>query len=70
MKTFVTFGYDHWHEINGKVFDKDCVAIVNGDRDKVFEIFGDQFCFEYEEQYWIDDDMRYFPRGYIEVTEN
>jgi hypothetical protein len=68
MKTFVTFGQSHVHDINGKTFDKDCVAVVEGDRDRVFEIFGDDFCFEYPEQFWDDSKMKtYFPRGYIEV---
>lgn len=67
MKTFVTFGADHLHKINDEIFDKDCVAVVNGDRDTVFEIFGPKFCFEYPEQYWDESKMRYFPRGYIHV---
>jgi len=67
MKTYVTFGHGHFHEVNGKVFDKDCVAVVEGDRERVFELFGPKFCFEYPEQYWEDDKMIYFPRGYIEV---
>jgi len=40
MKTFVTFGQVHKHEIDDKLFDKDCVAIVDGDRERVFELFG------------------------------
>lgn len=67
MKTFVTFGYNHRHEINGQIFDKDCIAIVNGDRNKVFEVFGPKFCFEYPEKYWEEKDMKLFPRGFIEV---
>ena len=67
MKTFVTFGQGHFHEINGTIFDKDCVAIVNGNRDKVFELFGPEFCFEYDEPNWDESIMRYFPRGYIKV---
>lgn len=47
MKTYVTFGQSHRHIINGKVFNKDCVAVVNGDRKKVFETFGTKFCWEY-----------------------
>ena len=35
MKTYVTFGQDHIHRVNGQLLDKDCVAIVNGDRNKV-----------------------------------
>ena len=67
MKTFVTFGQEHIHHINGKTFDKDCVAIVEGDRAKVFEIFAGKFCFEYPEDRWNDSSMKYYPRGYIEV---
>jgi hypothetical protein len=68
MKTFVTFGQSHVHSIDDKTFDKDCVAVVNGDRDKVFEIFGPKFCFEYPEDFWDESKMmKYFPRGYIEV---
>ena len=74
MKTYVTFGQVHVHHINGQVFDKDCIAVVDGDRDKVFEIFGTAFCFEYLENVWfgtgMDDKMAYFPRGYIHVQES
>ena len=69
MKTYVTFGFDHRHEIDGKIFDKDCVAVVNGDRNTVFELFGPKFCFEYPEQYWDDSKTeRFFPRGYVNVN--
>jgi len=67
MKTFVTFGQVHKHEIDDKIFDKDCVAIVDGDRERVFELFGPHFCFEYPEEHWDDSKMDFFPRGYIEV---
>lgn len=67
MKTFVTFGQEHIHILDGVVYDKDCVAVVNGDRERVFELFGPKFCFEYPEEYWNDSKMEYFPRGYIEV---
>lgn len=67
MKTYVTFGQVHSHEINGKLFDKDCVAIVNGNRDTVFEIFGRYFCFEYTEEEFDFNSMHYFPRGFINV---
>ena len=67
MKTYVTFGQDHTHRVNGKTFDKDCVAVVDGNREKVFELFGPKFCFEYPEEHWDEKKMKYFPRGYIEV---
>ena len=69
MKTFVTFGQEHVHILDGVVYDKDCVAVVNGDRERVFELFGPKFCFEYPEEYWNDSKMDYFPRGYIEVDK-
>lgn len=67
MKTYVTFGQEHVHRVNGKTLDKDCVAVVNGNREKVFELFGQKFCFEYPEDLWDKEKMKYFPRGYVEV---
>lgn len=72
MKTFVTFGQDHIHQIGDKIFNRDCVAIIEGpsaeeNREKAFEIFGPKFCFEYPEEFWSEDKMKFFPRGYIEV---
>lgn len=67
MKTYVTFGQVHRHVINGVVFDRDCVAVVNGDRAKVFELFGVKWCFLYAEGNFDVLKMHYFPRGLIEV---
>ena len=69
MKTYVTFGQDHIHNIKGKRFDFNCVAVVNGDREKVFEIFGPKFCFEYPEALWDETLIRFYPSGYIEVED-
>lgn len=70
MKTYVTFGQDHTHNIKGKIIDKDCVAVIECDnpadgRQKAFDLFGNKFCFEYPESQWTDAKMTYFPRGYI-----
>ena len=75
MKTYVTFGFDHRHEINGFVFDKDCVAMVEGmdaedARRNVFEIFGPKFCMEYPEGHFKPESMKYFPRGIFDVEGN
>ena len=67
MKTLVTFGQNHLHRIDDITFDADCVALVNGDREKVFEIFGEKWCFEYSEKEFDMDNLTYFPRGIIEV---
>lgn len=72
MRTYITFGQSHTHSINGKTLDKDCVAVISGpsaaeNRQKAFELFGNKFCFEYPEEYWDEDKLKYFKRGYIEV---
>ena len=72
MKTYVTFGQTHTHSINGRTFDKDCVAVIESNsasegRKKAFDTFGPKFCFEYSEDEFDFDSMRYFPRGLIEV---
>lgn len=73
MKTYITFGQSHVHAVNGKTFDKDCVAAIESNseeegREKAFEYFGDKFCFSYfgktpDMRYFL----RYFHRGVIEV---
>ena len=72
MKTYITFGFDHTHSINGKTFDKDCVAVINDvgpeeGRARAFELFGPKFCIEYHDSYSKLPNMDYFPRGYIDV---
>lgn len=71
MKTYVTFGQDHIHNVNGKIFDKDCVAAIECNnaaegRKRAFELFGAKFCFEYPEEHF-NLNMKYFPRGIIEA---
>lgn len=73
MKTYVTFGQDHVHYINGKTFDRDCVAVIDcateaEGRARAFELFGDQFCFEYPDYLFNMESMQYFPRGFINVN--
>ncbi len=73
MKTYVTFGSDHTHSVAGKTLDKDCVAVINSSnaeegRKLAFDMFGSKFCFEYSEDYFDFDSMKYFPRGLIEVN--
>lgn len=69
MTTYVTFGQVHTHSINGRTFDKDCVAVIPSEsreegQKRAFEYFGDKFCFEYFNQM---PNMKYFPRGLISV---
>ena len=48
MKVCITFGQIHVHSVNGKTFDKDCVAVIECEdytdgRNKAFEYFDDKF---------------------------
>ena len=70
MTTYVTFGQAHTHSINGKTFDKDCVAVIESEsakagRNDAFDLFGGKFCFEYFNK---RPNMEYFPRGLIKVA--
>jgi hypothetical protein len=69
MKQYVTFGQNHRHEINGKVFDRNCVATYDAPdmdegRKMAFDLFGRKFCFHYSDE---EPNMSYFPRGFVEV---
>lgn len=72
MKTYVTFGSNHFHKIGDQIFDGNCVAAIECDsppegREKAFALFGPKFSFEYPEDRFNWDSMKYFPRGIIEV---
>lgn len=71
MKWYITFGQIHVHRVNGKTFDADCVAVINGETpeqcDKMaFELFDGKF---HEHSNRIPP-MEYYPRGLIEVNPN
>lgn len=73
MKLYVSMGQVHRHEINGKVIDKDSIAVINctdyaDGRRIAFELFGDKFCFTYSEEQLSEKCMCHFPRGKIEVN--
>lgn len=69
----ITFGQEHLHRVNGKVIDKDCVVSITAinmleARTKAFELFGDKWCFCYEEGDFIyKGSIKYFPRGVIKL---
>ena len=72
-KTYVTFGQSHIHKWGDKIFDKDCVAVIEcksatQGRSMAFDFFDKKFCFEYHENEWDKADMKYYPRGYIAVN--
>lgn len=67
---YVSFGQIHRHEIKGVVFDKDCLALIDGKNDsdahdKAMRIFKGKFAFLYR----IRPDMHFFPRGVIYVNQ-
>ena len=74
MKTYFTFGQSHAHSVNGKTLDKDCVAVINASseraaRELAFQLFdGGKFCFSYPEGTFNFDNMKYYPRGLIELN--
>lgn len=73
MKTYITFGQAHIHRVNNKIFDKDCVAVIEAESESAarkiaFEHFGPVWSFSYPEDRWGKDEMKYFPRGLIEVN--
>ena len=72
MKTYVTFGQCHRHEINDKVFDKDTVAVIHAEdqergRARAFELFGTKFFTTYTDHNWSKEIESYFPKGLVEV---
>lgn len=71
-KQYVTFRQVHVHSINGKTFDKDCVAVFDAHSDSegrrlAFDFFGPKFCMHYSQERWNEEDLLFYPRGYIEV---
>jgi len=72
MKIYVTFGQEHKHYVNGKVFDKDCVAVIESQdaalgRKVAFEVFDGVFATTYREDQFTPEILKYFPRGLISL---
>jgi len=74
MKTFVSFGQDHVHEIDGKRFDARCIAVIHHNeshegRQIAHDLFGVKFCTTYEEGYFTPEKMaRWYSRGFIDAN--
>lgn len=71
FNTYVTFGQDHTHRVNGKTFDCDCVAVIEcsdarSGRERAFEYFGRKFFTTYFDDEFHGE-MDYYPRGFINV---
>jgi len=66
-KYYISFGQVHVHSVNGKTFNKDCLAEIEAkDRreahDKAMKIFKGVFHNVYE-----TPNLTYFPRGIIKI---
>jgi len=75
-KIYITFGQCHIHRVNNHVLDKDCVAVINckdeaEGRKLAMEWFDGKFCFSYYGEKQLEKlDMRYFPRGCVEINSD
>ena len=76
MNIYVTFGQVHRHVVNGKVFDKDCVAVIKAEthregREIAVKVFGDEFFTTYDDATFrnIIGMMDYYPRGKIKLED-
>lgn len=72
MNTYITFGQTHVHRVNGKTFDKDCVAVMEDvgldSFTAISEVFGQKWSREFGELEWDEKtQLLYYPRGYIHV---
>ena len=69
MRTsYFTLGQSHVYRLNGQTLDCDCVIKITAEnpRDVMVEHFGLEWAFEYNER----PEMRYFPRGVYNLTDN
>lgn len=65
MTTYITFGQTHVHSLNGKTFDKDCVAVVELPEEEARALFMPKFHRSFTDR--NDVDLNYFPRGLVKV---
>lgn len=74
MKLYVTFGQVHRHVIDGIVFDKDCVAVIECNNEEhgrciAFSKLDDKWCFTKPDSIWEEKCMKFYPRGYITLKD-
>ncbi len=75
MEFYVTFGQDHYHNINGKIFDKDCIAVIESENcnkalNDSFQIFKNKFCMCNSKEKFNNENLKYYPRGLIPCKVN
>ena len=69
---YVTLGQNHAHRCSNVTVDCNCVVVFQAasaeeGRKKAFELFGDKFSFEYHDTEFNLEDMKYYPRGLIQL---
>lgn len=71
MKNFyITFGQIHVHSVNGKTFDKDCVAVVKTKNMKAARIIAfEKFNAKFHHCLETKPNMSFFPRGFVALDE-
>lgn len=67
---YVTFGQTHIHKVKGRIFDKDCVAVIRSQseasaRRRAFQLFGRQWCRMFDNL--LDVGLGYYKRGLIDA---
>ena len=72
MKIYITFGQIHKHIVNGKVFDRNCVAVFESKneyegRKKAFWVFGNQWHNLFPANQFNNKLLIYFPRGLLQL---
>ena len=68
MKYYITFGQAHIHKVNGVIFDKDCVAVIDCENPEqgdeiAFRVFDRKFSRIRTEE----PTMSFYPRGLISL---
>ena len=69
MRTsYFTLGQSHVYRLNEQTLDRDCVIKITAEnpRELMVEYFGLEWAFEYDER----PEMKYFPRGVYNLTDN
>ena len=69
MKQIVTFGQDHMHIIDGIILNKDCLAIIEGDKQKVKDMFGQKYSNCYLDANFDGNNLQFYPNGFIDVPD-
>ena len=72
MKTYISFGKIHKHNVGGVIFDRNCIGVLESNDDEdaikiILNIFGNKLSTIYHEKDWDDKNMKFYERGYISI---